>query len=36
MPLDNMQHFQNELYKFEENAWFFDKHAKKNNLQNKM
>ena len=34
--LDNVLYFQNKLYKFEEKAWFFDKYAMKNNLQNKM
>ena len=36
ISLDNMLYFQNKLYKFYENAWFFDKYAMKNNLQNKM
>ena len=35
ISLDNMLYFHNKLYKFWENAWFFDKYAMKNNLQNK-
>ena len=31
-----MLYFQNKLYKFWENAWFSDKYAMENNLQNKM
>ena len=36
ISLDNMLYFQNKLYKFGENAWFFDKYAMKNKLQNKV
>ena len=36
ISLGNMLYFQNELRKFRENAWFSDKYAMKNNLQNKM
>ena len=36
ISLDNMLNLQNKLYKFRENAWFFDKYAMKNNLQYKM
>ena len=35
ISLDNMLYFQNKLYKFQENTWFFDKYAMKNNLQDK-
>ena len=31
-----MLYFQNKLLKFWENAWFTDKYAMKNNIQNKM
>ena len=31
-----MLYFHNLLYMFWETAWFFDKYAMKNNLQNKM
>ena len=31
-----MLYFRYLLYKFWETAWFFDKYAVKNNLQNKM
>ena len=31
-----MLYFQNKLKKILENAWFSDKYAMKNNLQNKM
>ena len=36
ISLGNMLYFQNILYKFWENAWFSDKYAMKDNLQNKM
>ena len=36
ISLGNMLYFQNKLWKFLENAWFSDKYAMKNNLQNKM
>ena len=36
ISLGNMLYFQNKLQKFLENAWFSDKYAMKNNLQNKM
>ena len=36
ISLDNMAFFHNYLYKFWENAWFFDRYAMKKNLQNKI
>ena len=36
ISLDNMLYSYNLLYKFREHAWYFDKYAMKNKLQNKM
>ena len=36
ISLGSMLYFENKFTSFEKNAWFSDKYAMKNNLQNKM